>query len=138
MDARAAKDGRGRSLRGRPAIPHDLWGDHPTALVAPVAATDPSAPSAPIGLSQPLVEAKLLALVPPPGIVARPRLLARILDPAAPPFVALIAGPGYGKTSLLAQLVAEESRPVAWLTLDDLDNDPAILVGYLEAAFAGA
>jgi LuxR family maltose regulon positive regulatory protein len=30
--------------------------------------------------------------------------------------------------------VALEARPVAWLTIDNLDNDPAILVSYLAAA----
>ena len=29
--------------------------------------------------------------------------------------------PGYGKTVLLSQRVAQEEREIAWLTLDDLD-----------------
>ena len=47
----------------------------------------------------------------------------------------MIAPPGYGKTTLLAQWTARERRPVAWLTLDDLDNDPAVLLSYLAVAF---
>ena len=26
--------------------------------------------------------------------------------------------------------MARETRPVAWLTIDDLDNDPAVLLSY--------
>jgi len=52
-----------------------------------------------------------------------------------PRVVAITAPPGYGKTTLLAQWLAHEPRPVAWLTVDDLDNDPAVLLSYLAAAF---
>ena len=48
--------------------------------------------------------------------------------------MSLVAPPGYGKTTVLAQWAAREPRPVAWLTLDALDNDPVILVRYLVAA----
>ena len=47
----------------------------------------------------------------------------------------MIAPPGYGKTTFLAQWTARERRPVAWLTLDDLDNDPSVLLSYLAVAF---
>ena len=69
------------------------------------------------------------------ALVPRPRLVGPLLDREGPPVVALIAGPGYGKTTLLSQWVDQERRAVAWLTLDELDNDPAMLVAYLEAAF---
>lgn len=83
----------------------------------------------------PLVEAKLHAPVSIAGTVVRPRLVRPLLDASGPPVVTLLAGPGYGKTTLLAQWEAQERRAVAWLTLDELDNDPASLVAYLEAAF---
>lgn len=66
--------------------------------------------------------------------IDRARLLDILTDQGGPRVVALIAPPGYGKTTLLAQWFERESRPVAWLTLDDLDNDPAILLSYLAAA----
>jgi len=34
------------------------------------------------------------------------------------------APPGYGKSTLIAQLAAADPRPVAWLTLDERDADP--------------
>ena len=48
--------------------------------------------------------------------------------------VAVIAGPGYGKTTLLKELAERGSRPVAWLSLDARDDDPAVLLSDL--AFA--
>ncbi|HYI22529.1 MAG TPA: LuxR C-terminal-related transcriptional regulator [Candidatus Limnocylindrales bacterium] len=54
-----------------------------------------------------------------------------------PPVTAIIAPPGYGKTTLLAQWSAHERCPVAWLSIDDQDNDPAVFVEYLKEAFRG-
>ena len=82
----------------------------------------------------PLVEAKLHPLVPPVGSVVREGLLEQLTDPDGPAIVSLIAPPGYGKSTLLAQWTAREPRPVAWVTLDRLDNDPAILLTYVAAA----
>ena len=83
----------------------------------------------------PLVEAKLQQPAPRPGTIDRSRLVRLLTAEAGPPVVATIAPPGYGKTTLLAQWTAGERRPAAWLTLDELDNDPAVLLAYLAAAF---
>src|SRR5215470_11662496 len=40
------------------------------------------------------------------------------------PLVLLSAGAGFGKTTLLAAWASQYTQPVAWLTLDPLDNDP--------------
>jgi LuxR family maltose regulon positive regulatory protein len=82
----------------------------------------------------PLVGAKLEAPRMRPGLIARERLLRPLAARTGPSLAALIAPPGYGKTTLLAQWAASERRPVAWLTVDDLDNDPAVLASYLWAA----
>jgi LuxR family maltose regulon positive regulatory protein len=81
------------------------------------------------------MEAKLEAPAARPGTVPRRRVIARLLDGNAK-VVTVIAPPGYGKTTVLALWAAREHRPVAWLTLDDLDNDPAVLVRSLTAALA--
>lgn len=39
----------------------------------------------------------------------------------------MAAGPGYGKSTLLAQWAAEDGRPFAWLSLEAKDDDPAVL-----------
>ena len=48
--------------------------------------------------------------------------------------VSIVAPPGYGKTILLADWASRERRPVAWLTLDDYDNEPSVFLTYLAAA----
>ena len=105
-------------------------------MVAPVTATrdtiEGDVASQP---AVPLLESKLHPPARVSALVPRPRLVGPLLDREGPPVVALIAGPGYGKTTLLSQWVDQERRAVAWLTLDELDNDPAMLVAYLEAAF---
>ena len=83
--------------------------------------------------SFPLVESKFRPLAAR-GMIPRTRLVARLADLGGPPVVSLVAPPGYGKTPVLAQWAVREARPVAWLTSDDLDNDPAVLVSYLAAA----
>ena len=83
--------------------------------------------------SLPLVEVKLHPPTQRRATIQRPRLLDLLMAADGPPVIAVIAPPGYGKTTLLAQWLARESRPVAWLTTDDLDNDPAVLLTYLAA-----
>jgi LuxR family transcriptional regulator, maltose regulon positive regulatory protein len=82
----------------------------------------------------PVVETKLQPVVPPSGTIDRPRLTALLAAEPAPAVVSMIAPPGYGKTILLAQWAAHEKRPVAWVTLDDLDNDPARFVSHIAVA----
>jgi LuxR family transcriptional regulator, maltose regulon positive regulatory protein len=82
----------------------------------------------------PIFEAKLLPPQPPEGTIERGRLLDLLTERPGSQLVSLIAPPGYGKTTLLAQWAAREERPLAWLTLDALDNDPAVLLSYLATA----
>jgi LuxR family maltose regulon positive regulatory protein len=57
--------------------------------------------------------------------VPRPRLL-RMLDQGERCRLTLVSAPaGYGKTTLLAHWVETIARPVAWLTLDESDAEPA-------------
>jgi LuxR family maltose regulon positive regulatory protein len=69
---------------------------------------------------------KLHIPAPRPGLVARPSLLARLSSDGGPRLTLLVAPPGYGKTTLLAQWHASptERRAFAWLSLDPDDNDP--------------
>jgi LuxR family maltose regulon positive regulatory protein len=41
---------------------------------------------------------------------------------------------GFGKTTLLSDWLRQTDRPVAWLSLDDGDNDPTRFLAYLVAA----
>ena len=72
-----------------------------------------------------LLATKLHVPGPRPGLVPRPRLLAR-LDEGLARGLVLVCGPaGYGKTILLADWARRGEVPVAWLSLDAGDNDPA-------------
>ena len=46
----------------------------------------------------------------------------------------LSAGPGWGKTTLLAQWASASQRPFAWLSVDERDNDPIVLLTYVAVA----
>ena len=51
------------------------------------------------------------------------------------PGVTLISAPaGFGKTTLVSESVASCKRPVAWLSLDARDGDPARFLTYFIAA----
>ena len=71
--------------------------------------------------------------------VARDRLVER-LRPGPGSKLTLVAAPaGCGKTTLLGNWreLEEASRPVAWLSLDEGDNDPVVLWSYVLAALRG-
>ena len=87
-------------------------------------------------MSEPLLPPKLYVPPPRPKIVLRPRLIER-LNEGLPPGckLTLISAPaGFGKTSLVSEWLADCQRPVAWLSLDEGDNDPACFLTYLVAA----
>ena len=50
------------------------------------------------------------------------------------PVVVVSAGPGWGKTTLLAQWAARSDRRFAWVEIDEHDNDPIVLLTYVAAA----
>jgi len=74
--------------------------------------------------------------IPPvrPARVPRPRLLER-LNAAPHGKLTLVSAPaGFGKTTLIAEWASACPHPVAWLSLDEGDNDPARFLAYLIAA----
>ncbi|HEY7104446.1 MAG TPA: LuxR C-terminal-related transcriptional regulator [Mycobacteriales bacterium] len=48
--------------------------------------------------------------------------------------ILLVAPPGYGKTTTLAQWGEVEDRRIGWVQLDDTDNDPATMVRNIATA----
>jgi len=68
--------------------------------------------------------------------IARPRLTEKLLTSLnqAGSFTLLSSPAGFGKTTLLGQFVAQLRRPVAWVSLDEGDNDPVRFWTYLIAA----
>jgi LuxR family transcriptional regulator, maltose regulon positive regulatory protein len=100
-------------MRSQPAIPVQPWG--PT----------PATPSFPI------LESKLTPAPTRPGLVSRVHLLDRLEASAATPVVAVSAPAGYGKTALAGEWAKRDPRPFVWLSIDQHDNDPAVLLTYL-------
>ncbi len=68
--------------------------------------------------------------------VARPRLLALLEQGMRGPLTLISAPAGSGKTTLLAAWAAMTTRPVAWLSCEEGENDPARLLSALIAALA--
>ena len=72
-----------------------------------------------------LLATKLHVPRPQSGFVARPRLTARLDEGLARRLILVCAPAGFGKTELLAAWASGGQQPVAWLSLDAGDNDPA-------------
>ncbi len=87
-------------------------------------------------MPEPLLFTKLYIPPPRPGIVPRPRLIERLNDGLVKGGrLTLISAPaGFGKTMLVSEWVASCGRLVAWLSLDEGDNDPVRFISYLVAA----
>jgi LuxR family maltose regulon positive regulatory protein len=69
-----------------------------------------------------------------PGAVRRPSLLDRLARDDSRPIVAVVAPAGYGKTTLLAQWAERGGPAFAWVSVDEADNDPKVLLSYVAAA----
>lgn len=80
-----------------------------------------------------ILESKLRRPWARPGIVSRAALVDRLLASHRVPVVCVVAPAGYGKTTLLSQWAEQRGR-AAWVSLDERDNDPEILLGCAAAA----
>jgi LuxR family maltose regulon positive regulatory protein len=94
-----------------------------------------------IVLATPLLETKLYLPRPRRRLVPRPRLTER-LNRGTESTLTLVSAPaGFGKTTLLAGWLASgggDGRSVAWLSLDEADNDPTRFWTYFIAALQSA
>ena len=84
----------------------------------------------------PILATKLYIPPPRPKVVIRPRLVERLNDglSASRKLTLISASAGFGKTTLVSEWLAGCERPVAWLSLDEGDNDPTRFLTYLVAA----
>ena len=82
----------------------------------------------------PLLATKLHVPRPRTQLVPRAHLIERLQRGAERTLTLISAPAGFGKTTLLAQWLVESDMPVAWLSLEAEDNDPARFLSYLIAA----
>jgi ATP/maltotriose-dependent transcriptional regulator MalT len=73
---------------------------------------------------------KLQAPLPLPTWIERP-MVARKLGPAGGVY-SIVAGPGYGKTVLAAQMFEAWSGPKLWYSLDLADADLAVFAAHFD------
>jgi LuxR family maltose regulon positive regulatory protein len=84
-------------------------------------------------MASPLIETKLYIPKLRRGLVARPRLSERLSRGAESRLTLISAPAGFGKTTLLSAWLAApgaEQRSVAWLSLEESDNQPGLFWTY--------
>jgi LuxR family maltose regulon positive regulatory protein len=86
-----------------------------------------------------LLQTKLYPPPKRPNLVLRPRLIERLNQGLQQGHkLSLISAPaGFGKTTLVSEWLQTEQKaatPIAWLSLDEADNDPTRFLAYFIAA----
>ena len=80
---------------------------------------------------------KLTVPRPPRGSVPRPRCSGALAEAVDAHRLTVVSAPaGFGKTTALAQWAADVPGPVAWVSLDPLDDEPGRLTRVLADAVA--
>ena len=87
-------------------------------------------------MSTPVLATKLFIPPPRPKIVLRPRLIERLNEglSSGRKLTLISASAGFGKTTLISEWVAGCGQPIAWLSLDEGENDPTHFLIYFVAA----
>ena len=82
-------------------------------------------------ISTPLLKTKCYIPTQPDKVIPRPELSHR-LEAKSGGRLTLIAAPaGFGKTTLAGNWARKVQYPVAWVSLDESDNDPALFWAYV-------
>ena len=81
-----------------------------------------------------LVASKLRRPLIRPGTVRRSSLIQHLEQGGSRPIVSVVAPAGYGKTTLLSQWAERNGQSFAWVSVDEGDNDPKVLLSYVAAA----
>ncbi len=85
-------------------------------------------------MSTPLLQTKLYAPPARPNLIARPQLITQLSAEGVRPLTIIAAPAGFGKTTLVQQWLAQRATLVAWLALDEDDNEVLRFLRYLIAA----
>ncbi|KAA3662488.1 MAG: helix-turn-helix transcriptional regulator [Chloroflexi bacterium] len=82
----------------------------------------------------PILTTKLYIPATNPKLVQRPRLIKQMNEGLDRKLTLISAPAGFGKTTLVADWIAQSNQPFAWLSLDSNDRDPVRFVTYVIAA----
>jgi LuxR family maltose regulon positive regulatory protein len=85
-------------------------------------------------MSPELLSTKLFTPPIRKNLVPRPRLIERLKEGVEGKLMLISAPAGFGKTTLVSEWITCCGLPVAWLSLDEGDNDPTRFLTYLVAA----
>jgi LuxR family transcriptional regulator, maltose regulon positive regulatory protein len=85
-------------------------------------------------VSTPILATKLYIPAPRLTVVLRPRLVERLNEGLHRKMILISAPAGFGKSTLISEWVAGCGLPVAWLSLDERDNDLLRFLTYLISA----
>jgi hypothetical protein len=89
--------------------------------------------------AEPILASKITAPQMPEWAIPRPRITQLIgCGMRLRPLTVVTGPPGAGKTMALALWAATEPGPVAWVALDEYDNQPGVFWSYLIAALRRA
>ncbi len=81
-----------------------------------------------------LTAAKLLRPLVRSGTIHRSSLIERLARGDSGPVVSVVAPAGYGKTTLLSQWAERNGQAFAWVSVDEEDNNPKVLLAYVAEA----
>src|SRR2546430_2567034 len=88
-------------------------------------------------LQNQLLATKFFVPIAPGPVISRPRLMALLDESVKCPFTLISAPAGFGKTTLLsawAQSQPARKPLIAWVSLDEEDNDPRLFWSYVLSA----
>jgi len=85
-------------------------------------------------VSTPLLQTKLYIPHSQPNLISRPRLIKHLEDGLSRKLTLVSSPAGFGKTTLLSEWIHKCGQPVAWITLDQGDNDPSRFLKYFITA----
>jgi LuxR family maltose regulon positive regulatory protein len=100
----------------------------------------PATAQAAMAARDPILMSKIVVPGTPGWVVPRPRLDRLIAEGTRGPVTTVVGPPGAGKTMALALWAAASrgARPIAWVTVDDYDNQPGAFWSYVLAALRQA
>ena len=81
-----------------------------------------------------LVASKLRPPPGRPGTIRRSSLIEQLARDDSRPIVSVVAPSGYGKTTLLSHWAERSRQKFAWVSVDEQDNDPRVLLSYVARA----